>query len=81
MTNVNEQVIEQARKNIELIIGKLRNRKEEIQLLTFTNGYEGIFLLKDDDWVKITGFNITARLGFEQAIRNPKTIDLLTLMF
>ena len=75
---MNQKEIEKKiRKNIELIFDSLTRNREHIKLLTLTNNSDAVYKLKDEDWVKITGFKIEARKGFEVAINR----DLVSLVF
>ena len=70
-----------AKENIALISQKLIDARKEVRGLTNTYGYECIFKLTDDDWERVTGFYIKARLGFEVISKQNDVAELLDLAF
>lgn len=69
------------RANITLAVGNLADNQAAIELLTLTRGHEAMFALRDEDWVRFSGLNLSARLGFEMLMKQENVRDLLKLRF
>lgn len=70
-----------AREAISEISQRLIDNRRAIELLTLTKGYKSIFSLKDDDWVRLTGYALSSRASFEIVARQERVADLLELAF
>ncbi|MDO8973822.1 hypothetical protein [Reyranella sp.] len=78
---LSQRMLDMVRANITLAVGNLADNQAAIELLTLTRGHEAMFALRDEDWVRFSGLNLSARLGFEMLMKQENVRDLLKLRF
>ena len=78
---VSQKMFDMAREIITQAVGNLADNQAAIELLTLTRGHKAMFALRDEDWVRFSGLNLSARLGFEMAMKQENVRDFLELLF